>query len=70
MSITITHNGTPNSISINGNPVKKSITIQSTALSTYQLAVENGYQGTEQEFIENITHRDTDFRAYYILSKN
>ncbi len=39
-------------------------------LSAYELAVINGYQGTEAEFVSGMIEEDIDFLAHYILSKN
>lgn len=38
--------------------------------SAYEIAVENGYSGTLEEFTINLVDPDIDFNAYYILSKN
>jgi hypothetical protein len=38
--------------------------------SAYELAVEEGYTGTLEEFTTNLIEPDIDFNAYYILSKN
>lgn len=39
-------------------------------LSAYEVAVNNGFAGTEAEFVAGLTDPDTDFLAHYILSKN
>ena len=39
-------------------------------LSAYELAVINGYTGSEAEFVSGMIEEDTDFLAHYILSKN
>lgn len=39
-------------------------------LSAYELAVKNGFTGTEAEFVSGMIEEDTDFLAHYILSKN
>lgn len=38
--------------------------------SAYEIAVDNGYAGTLEEFTTNLVDPDIDFNAYYILSKN
>lgn len=38
-------------------------------LSAYEIAVQNGYIGTEQQFATDLVEQDVDFNAYYILSK-
>ncbi|PWA10988.1 hypothetical protein [Flavobacterium laiguense] len=38
--------------------------------SAYEIAVDNGYNGTLEEFTINLVDQDIDFNAYYILSKN
>ena len=40
-------------------------------LSAYELAVKNGYEGSEEDFMNNfLENKYIDFKAHYILSKN
>lgn len=70
MKVTITVSGSANVVS--GRFAGKRITLEKyrDGLSSYELAVKNGYAGTEAEFVSGMIEEDTDFLAHYILNKN
>lgn len=70
MKVTITVSGSANVA--NGRVAGKRITLEKyrDGLSAYELAVKNGYTGTEAEFVSGMIEEDTDFLSHYILSKN
>ena len=70
MKVTVTVSGSANVAS--GRVAGKKITLEKyrDGLSAYQVAVKNGYTGTEAEFVSGMIEEDTDFLAHYILSKN
>ena len=51
-------------------PKKVQLTVYRDGLTAYELAVKNGYTGTEVEFVSGMIEEDTDFLTHYILSKN
>ena len=70
MKVTITVSGSANVTS--GRVAGKRIVLEKyrNGLSAYELAVKNGYKGTEAEFTSGMIEEDIDFLAHYILSKN
>jgi len=81
MNVSITHNGNKKRVSVSctkkgvvsfiDRPKKKiTIEINRDGLSAYQIAVKNGYTGTESEYAAEAVHPLIDFTAYYILSKS
>ena len=55
-------------VNINVEDVVKGV----DGLSAYQVAVNNGFVGTEQEWLDSLASEgaSSDYLAYYILSKN
>ncbi len=81
MNVSITHSGTRKKVTVSCTKKgvvsfiqrpKKAITIEINrdGLSAYQIAVRNGYTGTESEYAAESIHPQIDFTAYYILSKS
>lgn len=70
MKVTVTVSGTAKALSACGRTGKR-VVIEKyrNGLSAYEIAVNNGFAGTEAEFVAGLTDPDTDFLAHYILSK-
>jgi len=63
--------GKPNTIIFKESVKKRiSLNLNKDGLSAYEIAVKNGYTGTEEEFAAESIHPQINFTAYYILSKN
>jgi hypothetical protein len=84
MQISITHSGVVNSVEVSASvqgvlnvipslPINVELQLfrdGQNGKSAYQIAVENGYTGTEQDFASDLIEQDVDFNAYYIFSKS
>ena len=71
MKITVTVSGAAKALTHCGRMGKRVVLEKyRNGLSAYELAVKNGYTGTEQEFVSGMIEEDSDFLAHYILSKN
>jgi hypothetical protein len=84
MKITVSHNGVSRSLRVSSStpetvavshiaPPKIEVQLfrdGTNGKDAYEIAVENGYLGTREEFTANLVDADVDFNAYYILSKN
>ena len=84
MEVQITHSGVANSVQVSASlpnivsvapnvPITVEVQLYRDGIngkSAYEIAVENGYMGTLEEFTDNLIEDDIDFNAYYILSKN
>ena len=61
----------PNSVVVKKSQSKNiKLNITKDGLSAYELAVRNGYTGSESEFAAESIHPLIDFTAYYIISKS
>ena len=80
MIVSINSSGNKKNISINCtkkgvvsfiNKPKKTIKIEINrdGLSAYQIALKNGYEGTEEEYTQESIHPQIDFQSYYMLAK-
>ena len=84
MEVIITHSGVANSVQVWASapnvvqvlptlPILVELQLFRDGVngkSAFEIAQQNGYTGTEQEFAIDLIEQDVDFNAYYILSKN
>lgn len=70
MKVTVTVNGSAKVASCHSSGKRITLEKYRDGLSAYELAVKNGFTGTEAEFVSGMIEEDTDFLAHYILSKN